>query len=287
VWDDIRYFVAATDAGSFSEAAKGEGVSVATMSRRVEALEKQLGVRLFNRQVTGVELTSEGRLIYESAKLAAEKMSDVQRTAAVLREDVEIAPVVVSSTEPIISEILAPRLAEFWCDNPSIKLRLSVATANISLSKREVDIAIRLARPAQDNLVIKRLPVIRQGLFASKRYLAGRDPETLVFDNETFLGMDRSFGEIPECAWFAKHGHSQCQMLESSSVRALCSAAKNHCGIALIPEFIARLEGLEEIRAQNIPQRSPYLVFHRDSRKIKRNRLVRDWIVAAFEDGLG
>lgn len=283
MWDDVKWFVAAADSGSFSRAAERQGVSIATISRRVNALEQQLGIRLLDRQVSGVTLTVEGQLVFEVATVAADKMAEVQRLSASLRESVDIAPVVVSSTEPIISEILAPNLADFWRNNPAIKLRLSVDTANISLSRREADIAIRLARPTQDNVVIKRLPTIRQGLFASTDYLKGKNIKNMDLNDETFLGMDRSFGDIPESMWMVKQGLAHRQVLESSSVRTLCNAARENCGIAFIPAFIARLENLVEIPGFVMPKRSPYLVFHQDFRKVKRVKSVRDWVVACFE----
>ena len=185
-----------------------------------------------------------------------------------------------------MSEILAPNLHDFWKHNPKIKLRLSVATANINLARSEADIAIRLARPTQENLMIKRLPVIKQGLFASAQYLNGRDPNSLDLNKESFLGMDRSFGDIPEYLWIIQQNLASQQKLESSSIRTLCNAAREGCGIALLPKFIAQLEKLVEIPQPSLPQRSPYLVFHRDFRNVKRIRLVRDWIAASFKKAL-
>ncbi len=286
MWDDFHYFVSAAECGSFSRAAKQRGISVATISRRVEALELSLKLKLFNRQVSGVQLTTEGRIIYETASSAIDKMAEVERLAVSLSEGVDLEPVVISSTEPVVAEILAPNLPQFWRENPNIKLRLSVDTANVSLFRRQADLSIRLARPTQDNVVIKRLPDIKQGLYASAGYLQGRDPSALQFSQETFLGMDKSFGDIPETMWFVRQGLSQQQQLQSSSVRTLCQAALHHCGIALLPDFIARRAGLIEVAAEQLPVRSPYLLFHRDYRHIKRIQKVRHWIVSCFESVL-
>lgn len=282
MWDNLHCFVISTESGSLSSAAKRLGVSVATVSRRIEAMEHSLQLTLLNRLATGVELTAEGSVIYSSAKAALEKMSEVERTAASLRDGVDIEPVVVSSTEPIISDILAEQLPDFWKNNPDIRLRLSVATENISVARREADITVRLARPTQENIVIKKLPVIEQGFYASKKYLKGRDPDRLNLLQEKFLGMDKSFGEIPESLWIAQQGLASRQILESSSVRTLCTAAVSHCGIAMLPNFVARKAGLIRITAPHVPSRSPYLLFHRDFRNVKRIRKVREWIVEAF-----
>lgn len=282
MWDDVRWFVAAVESGSFSDAAKRGGVSVATVSRRVESLERRLGVRLLDRQVYGISPTSEGQIIFESASSAADKISEIERIAESLKDDVVMEPVVISSTEPVVSEVLAPNLAEFLRLNPNIKLRMSVSTDNVSLFQRGADIAIRLARPVQDNLVIKPLPRIDLGLFCSQYYLNGREPTALDLSQEVLLGMDRSFGEIQESTWFMKQGLGRLQVLESSSVRTLCNAAKAGCGIALIPQFIGRREQLEEIPQPQLPSRAPYIVYHRDLRNVKRMRVVRKWIEESF-----
>jgi DNA-binding transcriptional LysR family regulator len=289
MWDDLRCFVSSVETGSFTETAKRLNLSVATVSRRLEKLESELGLRLLNRHITGVELTAEGKIIYGNLAGPAEHFFQVERIAATLRDGVNFEPVVISSTEPIISEILGPRLAKFLIGNADLRLTLSVSTANVSLSKREADIAIRLNRPEHDNLMAKRLPSLKQGLYASKTYLNGRDPRTLNFQNENFLGMDNSFGEIPEAAWFSKHGLGHRVVLKSSSVRTLCTATLGGCGISMVPKFIAESLGLIEIPSPvfPVPMRTPYMVFHRDLRKVKRIVLARNWIVECFELALG
>jgi DNA-binding transcriptional LysR family regulator len=287
MWDNLRCFVSSVETGSFTDTAKQLNLSVATVSRRLEKLESELGLRLLNRHVTGVELTAEGEIIYESLAGPADQFSQVERIAATLRDGVNLEPVVISSTEPIISDILAPKLAEFLGTNADLRLTLSVSTANVSLSKREADIAIRLGRPQHDNLMTKRLPSLKLGLYASKAYLKGKDPCALNFESENFLGMDNSFGDIPEAAWFSKHGLAHRLVLKSSSVRTLCAATIGGCGISLVPRFIAERQGLIEIPSPPAPIRTPYLVFHRDFRKVKRIVLARNWIVACFEQTLG
>lgn len=286
MWDNLRCFVSSVETGSFTETAKQLNVSAATVSRRLEKLESELGLRLLNRHVTGVALTAEGEVIYENLASAADQFSQVKRIAATLRDGVNLEPVVVSSTEPIISDILAPKLADFLRKNADLRLTLSVSTSNVSLSKREADIAIRLRRPEQENLVTKRLPPLKLGLYASKAYLKGRDPQALNFEHENFLGMDNSFGDIPEAMWFSKHGLAHRLVLKSSSVRTLCAASIGGCGISLVPRFIAERQGLIEVSSPPTPTRTPYLVFHRDVRKVKRIVLTRDWIVACFDHTL-
>jgi len=287
MWDNLRCFVCSVETGSFTDTAKRLNLSIATVSRRLQKLESELGLRLLNRHVSGVELTAEGQIVYEKMAGPADQFSELTRIAAMLRDGVNLEPVVISSTEPIISDILAPKLAAFLSINSDLRLTLSVSTSNVSLPKREADIAIRLNRPQDDNLMAKRLPPLKLGLYASKVYLNGRDPSALAFENENFLGMDNSFGDIPEATWFSKHGLAHRLILKSSSVRTLCAATIEGCGISLVPRFIADRQGLIEIPGPATPQRTPYVVFHRDFRKVKRIVLTKNWIVECFEKTLG
>tara|TARA_B110000977_G_C10988639_1_gene459015 strand:+ start:305 stop:580 length:276 start_codon:yes stop_codon:yes gene_type:complete len=83
-----------------------------------------------------------------------------------------------------------------------LRLTLNVITANVSFSKREADIVIPLNRPQHDNLMTKRLPLLKLILYISKNYLKGKDSSALNFDNENFLRMDNSFGDTPRLSGF-------------------------------------------------------------------------------------
>jgi DNA-binding transcriptional LysR family regulator len=286
MWNNLRCFIVSVEKGSFTEAAKELNISIATVSRRIDSLEKTLQLRLFNRLVTGVELTAEGIAVYKSVSSAAVQIAQLERLAASLREEVDTEPVVISSTEPIISGILAPNLKSFIVANPKIRLTLSVATDNVSLSYKKADIVVRLTRPTPDNVMMKRLPEIRQSLYASKKYLEGKNRAKINLANESLLGMDQSFGDIPETQWFIDQGLSNQLVLKSSSIRALFESAKSGCGIALLPDYIAETAGLIRIDSAPIQKRIPYLAFHRDFRKVKRIKLTRNWIVKTFNEVL-
>ena len=78
-WDDYRYFLATSEAGSFTKAASNLGVTQSTLSRRIEHLEQQLGVRLFVRMKAGVILTTEGESILQTAREIESRILEIQR----------------------------------------------------------------------------------------------------------------------------------------------------------------------------------------------------------------
>jgi len=283
-WDDLRIFCAAARARTLSAAAGRLDTSIATVARRINALEAALGVRLFDRAPDGIALTTQGRALFERASAAAVAMDDVERLAVALRTSQWPDPIRVSATELIISEILAPALPKLLAAAPGIRVDLSSTTDVVSLAAREADVAVRFARPVGDSLIIRRLRSFDLGLFAAKSYLAGRRPASLDLRQERLLGFDARYGRIAEVAWMETAGLDVAVVARSSSTRALINATAAGAGIAILPHLLAgSIPALVEVPAPTpIPPRPAWLVTHRDLRRARPLKVVHDWIVAAF-----
>jgi DNA-binding transcriptional LysR family regulator len=282
-WDAVRVFTYVVECGSLSAAGDELGLSTATVGRRVEALDKALGVKLLHKTTAGTEPTAAGLKIYAAASAAADGLYTVERLAASLREGLDAEPVSISCTEPVAADILAPALPALWRHSPEIRLEIEVATANVNLTRRPADLAIRLNRPVEEILVARKLAPISMGLYASAAYLGDRAPQELNLAHEVLLGWSRSYRDLPENRWFAERNLMQAMRMRSSSAHTLFNAAQAGCGIALLPASLAEPAGLVAIPARGIAQRQPYLAFHRDMRKVERIVAVREWVVTAFE----
>jgi len=279
-WDDVRIFCTVARTPTFSAAARHLDASVATVARRIDALEATLGVRLVDRARQGVRLTTHGRALFQRAAGAATAMDDLGRLAASLQASAWPDPIRVSATEPLISELLAPALPRLFAAAPELRVDLSSTTDIVSLAARQADVAVRFARPVGDSLVIRRLPSFALALFASRAYLGGRRPASLDLRRERMLGFDGSYGRIAEVAWMEDAGLVPAIVARSSSVRALLRAAAAGAGIAILPRILtgAFPELVEVPSPTPIPARGVWVVTHRDLRRAKPLRLVRDWI---------
>src|SRR5262245_886199 len=288
-WDDLRVFRAVAEAPTLTAAARHLGASVATVARRIDALEATLGFRLFDRSRAGVTLTTRGRAISARAALAGNAVDDVARLAASLQTGAWPDPIRISATEPIVSDILAPALPKLLAAAPDIRVDLSSSTDVVSLAGREADVAVRLARPVGDSLVVRRLPPFDLGLFAAKSYLAGRRPADLDLRRERLLGFDASYGRIAEVAWMEKSGLAGAVVVRSSSTRALINATRAGAGIALLPQFLVRSDPtlLEIPGPTPMPRRPAWLVTHRDLRHARPLQIVREWISGAVRAAQG
>lgn len=286
-WEAIRCFVAVARRGSLSEAAEELGMSIPTISRRIDSLEAQLGLKLLMRGPRGASLTEAGQAILQVAEPGARHLSQIGRRARALQEGPNLPSVRISATEGVVADILAPRLASLRALDPAIAIDLEVSNDIADLNAGRTDVAIRMVRPVEDTLIARRLPPIRLGLFASPAYLGGKDLDRLVLQEEHLLWLDRSYGEIAENVWLKAQGLEPIIRFSTSSVRALLTAASQGVGIAPLPAYTALAAGLIEVPHRPMPDRQPWLVFHRDTKANARLQMVRDWIVACFKDALG
>jgi DNA-binding transcriptional LysR family regulator len=162
-----------------SAAAKRRGVAVSTLSRRMEALEAALKLRLVDRQGRGTQLTEHGKQIAALAEPISDQPGRVIRAADALRAGSQSLPVRVSATEIVVSDILAPQLPKLWESGARFPLHLQSEPDVISLAARDADLAVRMSRPKGASLIARKLPSLRPGFFASPDYLDGRDPAGL------------------------------------------------------------------------------------------------------------
>ena len=286
-WNSVNCFVAVCREGSMSDAAHRLNISVATVGRRIEALEASLGLQLLARGPSGTTPTDAGLAILKYAEPGARQIAQISRAARALKVGPPIAAVRISSTEPMIADVLAPNIGQILNERPGLKIELEVTNALSDLNSGATDIAVRLAAPTSETLIARRLPPIKLGLYCSADYLDGRDPNDLDLANESLLWIDPKFGAIAENVWIMDQGLEARAILRSSSVRSLQNAALSGIGIAPLPVFTAEKCGLLRIAGPALPKRNPWLVFHRDTRRNPQMKHVRDWIHDACRKAYG
>jgi DNA-binding transcriptional LysR family regulator len=281
---DLDDLIAIWRAGSLSAAAKRRGVAISTISRRIEALEIALKLRLVDRQAKGTRLTRHGEEIAKSAEPIAEQLARVSRLADGLRDQGGTLPVRLSATEFVISDVLAPALPVLWAKGADFPLHLQSQGDVVSLAARDADLAVRMSRPEGASLIIRKLPALQLGFYASDAYLAERNPARLDLAHERLLIYDDSYGRLPELGWLDGLGLRKSVVMRTGSTRGLMTAALAGAGIALLPKAIARrAPSLVEVDAgSSPPPRVPWLIVHRDLRSQPSIRLVHQWVLEVF-----
>jgi DNA-binding transcriptional LysR family regulator len=282
-WENFRTFAVAARHETMTQAARKLRVSIATVARRLDALEAELGLKLLHRTSHGLLLTPAGQALREKAGEGEQAMSGIERLAAGLRAGAWRTSVRVSATEPVISEILAPRLAALFSRSPDIRLDLVVESAVVSLALRDADIAVRMVQPQGDSLMMKRLPSLAMSLYGSTLYLAGR---TAIADLEAerFIAYDETYGRIPERRWIEEQGLDGQVILRTSSTRATLNAVRAGVALAILPDVLSRPHrDLVPIKVMvPVPARDFWLAWHRDLGRSQPLRQVRAWVAESF-----
>ncbi|MFN3199448.1 MAG: LysR family transcriptional regulator [Bradymonadia bacterium] len=141
-WNDVRYFLALARLGAVRAAGKSLGVSHSTVARRVEALEAELGTRLFDRHRDGYMLTEAGEQMLPRAERIEGEMAALER--GLVGQDERLSgPVNITCSDHIIARLLLPELEALSRQYPEIEVHFSVDSRSFDLSRREADIAIR------------------------------------------------------------------------------------------------------------------------------------------------
>lgn len=282
--DDLQVLKEVERLGSLRRVALSRHVAISTIKRRLDGLEAELALRLVDRTGTGVILTAAGKEILKLSAPVLSNVAAIERASDVLRNDSVRAAVVVTSTEPIISEILAPALPDLWTAHPEVTVDLLVQNDVVSLANREADLAIRMTRPKDGALLAKKLPAIALGLFTSENYLAGRTLENLKLEGERIITYDDSYGPLPELDWLRQVAGSNPPSVRSGSTRAMLRAVQAGAGIALLPvRFAERAKLVRLTTSKPPPERVPWLLADPALRRLPHIAAVHEWIVRSFE----
>ncbi|EPX77503.1 LysR family transcriptional regulator [Litoreibacter arenae] len=192
-WTLIQAFLAVSAEGSLSGAARALGVSQPTLGRQVKAMEEQLGIALFFRQPKGLSLTAEGEALLPHATAMANAASGLATVAA--GHDNSLSGTVrITASEFTAMYSLPPVLAQLRMQHPDIHIELNPTDLSENLLFREADIAVRMYRPTQLEVITKKIGVMKLGFFAARSYLERRGRPSSINElmSHDLLGYDRS-----------------------------------------------------------------------------------------------
>lgn len=191
-WSLIRSFLAVAEAGSLSAAARATGISQPTLGRHVQAAEAALEVALFARVAQGLVLTDAGQALLPAAQAMRQAAAELSLTAKSQGEGLD-GTVRLTASRVVAHFILPPILARLRTEEPGIEIELVASDASENLLFGEADIALRMYRPTQPDLVARHLGDLPLGLYAAKAYLdrKGRPATQDDLMTHDFIGQDR------------------------------------------------------------------------------------------------
>jgi DNA-binding transcriptional LysR family regulator len=277
-WEDLRHFAALAREHTLSAAARGLKVDHATVARRIAALEASLGLKLVDRRPRSYVLTADGKRIAAQAARMEEASFAVGR-AARAAQPVLAGEVSISAPPLLASTLIAPRLAELRHAHPGIHVHLIGEKRSASLSRREADLAIRLSRPTEKRLVVRKIGTIEFRLYATPRYLAAHEPGSFEF-----IGYDESLDDIPQQRWLKAAAGTRAIVLRTNDIDSQRAAARTGVGIATLPRYLGDTDAALvplDLKMKSVT-RDVWLVVHSDLRRVPPVRAVMTFLVACF-----
>jgi DNA-binding transcriptional LysR family regulator len=279
-WDDWQVFLAAFEAGTFTDAAAVLGVGQATVSRRVARLERRVGHVLFDRNRGGLEPSP----LAVAMRPWAEAMATAAQEALAVAQDFETQPegVVRLAVPPGVAVDLVPPLLPILRQrHPGIRLEVLSHNRTLDLERRAADIAVRGMRPERGDLVWRRLPDVRLGVFGSAELVASL-PAELEPSALPWVQYEEGLLHIPTAQMVEGWRGSRPPVFTSNSFLALRAAAAHGIGVVLLPDMQARLAGLVEVPGfGDLPSAPWYLVTPRALQRVPRVALVVEFLVEA------
>lgn len=280
-WDDLRVALAVGRSGTHGAAARTLGIDPTTIGRRIAALEQALGARLFDRTPGGLVPTEEGRTLLlraervEAELLAAER--EIKGADAKLTGSVRI-----TAGDGLVHYVLIPALDALRRQHPAIEVELRADTKALDLSRREADVAIRLARPTEPALVARKLGAMEFALYASPRYLErfGTPRSAADLGSHALIGFDASLDHLPQVKWLLRTVHEPRWSVRATTTTAQVISCVEGLGIALLGTFVSTREtGLVSVLPSLRPRaRDAWVVVHQDVRKSARVAAVLSWL---------
>ena len=294
-WDDLRYFLAVARLGSLSAAAKQLHVAQSTVGRRLASLEANLGVRLLNRTPDGYVPTLAGQDVRQQAERVEVEATALERSVG--GRDNRLSGLVrVTCAETLASNLVAPCFGTLHVQHPDIMIELIPNPRELSLSMREADISVRLKRPDQHDLVVRRIGTVAYGLYASPDYLErhGELDYTGGCPGHHLITQLDGIQDVTQTEWLAELAPRARVAMQTSSHAAALAAALHGGGLASLIRYRAdREDGLIRLRTPPVPSLIPssgiFLVVHKDNRRTPRIRVALDHItrwVRALADKL-
>lgn len=278
-WNDLKIFLAIADTGTLLGAAKQLRHNHSTVFRRLNALEADLGVRLFERLPSGYQLSPAGQQM-----LALSRQAD----ATIQRIELELAGqdfspegrVSITTAPNIAHRLLPPVIKALRASHPRIVVEVSVGDADYDLNRREADIALRATLRPPEHLIGKRL-ITLGWWFNGPGTARGRQPQELAdFRGKPLIGADAGLMRLQAFQWLESQFGADvvARANDLSTMAALVNAG---VGYALLPSDQGE-RGLRRLWQVPDMVSELWLLTHPDLRQVQRIRVVWDALVAGI-----
>ena len=275
-WGHLRFFLELVRTGSHSSAAQRLKVDRNTVARRVATLEGELGLTLFERGPQGWRCPPAGE---ELAQLASRVEDDVLALArhADTRDRGPSGVVRLTTATHISAYLLAPNVPSLTTRHPQLVLEVAADQRTFDLTRREADLAVRMGRPRDAGLVMRKLADVTYGFFAARKWL-GRS-RAVDLERDPFIGHDESLASAPHERWIRELAPQRRVVFRTNNTASIVAATRAGVGIGLLPLFVGEGDpALLRLEGPTPAHHEMWLLVHGELRRTPRVAAVIDWL---------
>jgi DNA-binding transcriptional LysR family regulator len=276
-WDDLRFLLAVARAGTLSGAARSLGVNHTTVSRRIQALEEHVGVRLFERLSSGWATTEAGEDMLDSARRVEEEMAAADRR--VLGQDARLSGTVRVAITDVMAVAFMAEFAAFSEAHPGIELELFAGYHPSNLT------AVRATATPPEHLMGRRVSGLAAAVYGSRAYLRRHPPHATPLADHVWLGFDASLAHLPPARWLREQLPQARIAGRSNSGLVMQEAIRAGLGVGHLFTF----QGDADPELERVTQPEGYdfglwILTHPDLRRTARIRRFVDFLADACGD---
>ncbi len=275
-WDDLRFALALARHPTMIAAANALHVHQSTVSRRIHALELDLGVKLFELSESGIVMTVSGLRVAQRAEkietLTAELESDIDTERPDDRQSVRI-----SAVSTFITGFLNRHAAAFLSDNPDIRLDFVGEERNAVLERREADMAIRHVRPAGGQARIRKLADMSTTVYAAPKFIQSNGA---LKPDMPWVGFSRPLDFLPEQQWIDANVAPKNIIVTLASSATYADTVTREIGVGMLSCMVGDQRNNLQRVISSVPimHRESWLMVLDDTRQRPAVRTVINWL---------
>ncbi|MEM7663267.1 MAG: LysR family transcriptional regulator [Pseudomonadota bacterium] len=278
-WAEIRTAFQVAELKTISAAAEALGLHRATVVRHIEALEQELGTKIFHRHRRGYEPTEAGQDLLNVARATQDQFNQLAARTRNTSRDL-IGDFIVTSHEHI-AELLMPALARFAFENPNVHVQYLASGDVLKLEYGAAHIALRSGpKPSEPDNVVLPFTDLSLGLYAHPKYLEAHGQPVLPQDLSThrFVRWDTASRSMPFSVWFDEHIPESQIVFSSRDLSVVEKAVSNAMGIGLVAEVPSSAQyGLRSVFPSPADWQMPlWLVTHVDLHRSQKIQAFLD-----------
>jgi DNA-binding transcriptional LysR family regulator len=281
-WDHLRFVIEVGRHGSATAAARQLRVDKATVGRRLQAAERALGVRLFERRADGFVPTESGRIVIDAARSITATLDGLD---ALLRNATPRSTIRLTAPPWFIARIVMPELTELRRLHPYIDLVCNPSSRATNPARRDAEIMLQTAAPDSRRLHARSAGKLAFALYASHGYVRayGAPADRHEVMRRPLLGYETSLANVAEYEWLDASSPGKRVVLRVLDTRTLAEGVRVGLGIGVLPCFIGDdLPGLVRLACAPVAIEKVWIVAPGEQRAVPGVREVVDVVIEAM-----